>query len=130
MNLNLVRAFIENNVMQTGMVITGRTPVYGLGAAKQKVSKRTVFENYAAKGFLCRNDNGTRCLVEYADVTAIDGMEPERLARVYGLKADGSRAKVGKKRGRKPKHLINNSVTTEAITDGKTQRTTDNVQTQ
>lgn len=130
MNLNLVRAFVEHSVMQPGMVVTGRTPVYGLGATKQKVSKNTVFENYGAKGFLCRNDDGKRCLVEYADVTGIDGMEPERLARVYGLKADGTRAKVGKKRGRKPKHLINNSVTTEAITNGETQRTANNIQTQ
>lgn len=130
MKINLVKAFVSNNVMQKGMVITGRTAVYGLGGAVQKVSKNTVFENYGVKGFICRNDNGRRCLVEYDDVTAIDGMTPERLARVHNIKTDGSRVKVGKKRGRKPKHLINNSVTTEAITNGKTQRTEDNIQAQ
>ena len=31
-------------------------------------------------------------------------MPPERLASVYDLKADGSKQKVGKKRGRKPKN--------------------------
>jgi len=130
MNINLARAFMQKQVMQPGMVIKGRTPAYGLGGAIQKVMKNTVFENYGAKGFICRDDDGRRCLVDYDLVTAIDGMKPERLARVYNIKADGTAAKTGKKRGRKPKHLINNSTTLEAITDGKTQRTENNSQTQ
>ena len=37
------------------------------------------------------------------DVLEIDGMEPNRFAAVYNIKADGSAATVGKRRGRKPK---------------------------
>ena len=47
-------------------------------------------------------DGSTRTVTQ-ADITEIDGMEPNRFASVYNIKADGSAAAVGKRRGRKPK---------------------------
>lgn len=37
-------------------------------------------------------------------ILAIDGMDPSRYADVYDINADGTNKKIGKKRGRKPKH--------------------------
>lgn len=47
-------------------------------------------------------DGSSRKLPALA-VTSIDGMDPARFASVYDIKADGDAAKVGKRRGRKPK---------------------------
>jgi hypothetical protein len=41
--------------------------------------------------------------MEFDDLDAIDGMDIERFAKVYNIKADGSVKTPGKKRGRKPK---------------------------
>lgn len=40
-------------------------------------------------------------------IRAIDGMDVMRYADIYDLHPDGSNKKVGRKRGRKPKHLLN-----------------------
>ncbi len=47
--------------------------------------------------------DGHNRVVKYSDILEIDGMEPNRFASVYNIKADGVDAKVGKRRGRKPK---------------------------
>lgn len=41
--------------------------------------------------------------VKPADIHLIDGMSPKKIAYVYGYNEDGSKRKLGKKRGRKPK---------------------------
>lgn len=47
--------------------------------------------------------DGHRRRIFVTDILEIDGMEPNRFASVYDIKADGADAKVGKRRGRKPK---------------------------
>ena len=40
-----------------------------------------------------------------AQITAIEGMDPERFAKVYNINPDGTSKAPGKKRGRKPKKV-------------------------
>ena len=47
--------------------------------------------------------DGHRRIVKHSDILEIDGMDPNRFASVYDIKADGVDATIGKRRGRKPK---------------------------
>ncbi len=47
--------------------------------------------------------DGSKRVICHRDIIEIDGMEPNRFASVYNIKADGGDATVGKRRGRKPK---------------------------
>lgn len=47
--------------------------------------------------------DGHHRVASYRDIIEIDGMEPNRFASVYDIKADGTNAVTGKRRGRKPK---------------------------
>lgn len=47
--------------------------------------------------------DGSKRIICHRDIIEIDGMEPNRFASVYNIKADGGDAAVGKRRGRKPK---------------------------
>lgn len=46
---------------------------------------------------------GERMVLTHSGIVEIDGMEPNRFAAVYNIKADGSAVATGKRRGRKPK---------------------------
>lgn len=41
--------------------------------------------------------------VSASSIIRIDGMEPDRLAAIYGLSPEGEKLKQGKRRGRKPR---------------------------
>lgn len=57
--------------------------------------------------FDCANViDGKRRTIASTQITGIDGMAPERLAANYYLDADGNPVPVGKRRGRKPRALI------------------------
>jgi len=47
--------------------------------------------------------DGHNRFIKVDDISKIDGMDPERFALVYNIQSDGSKVKVGKRRGRKPK---------------------------
>jgi hypothetical protein len=47
--------------------------------------------------------DGLHRLITHVDIIEIDGMEPNRFASVYDIKADGKDAAIAKRRGRKPK---------------------------
>lgn len=49
---------------------------------------------------------GQRQQIHSNDIIAIDGMEPERFANIFGFTEDGDVLKQGKRRGRKPKALL------------------------
>lgn len=45
----------------------------------------------------------TKYKISVKDIIEIDGMNPQRLGRVFNINIDGSTRITGKKRGRKPK---------------------------
>jgi hypothetical protein len=47
--------------------------------------------------------DGSQRQLTSENIIAIDGMDPIRYASVYNVKADGIDAKLGKRRGRRPK---------------------------
>lgn len=112
MNEFLLRKLVERNIVKRSTEIDA---VYkGLGISG--------LENVETVGtFLVMEivDNGTEFLFEVADVIdgrrrklpsgairMIDGMEPTRLATIYGLSDKGEPLRQGKRRGRKPKALL------------------------
>ena len=50
--------------------------------------------------------DGRKCKAVASSILLIDGMKVERIMSLYGINADGSFINNGKKRGRKPKNVI------------------------
>lgn len=50
--------------------------------------------------------DGSLKQVNHTQIVEIDGMEPYRFARVYGISPKGDKIKEGKRRGRKPKNRV------------------------
>lgn len=117
----LLKTLLLQKLIPNNSVFTGRVRTHTLGGNQLKVRKRVYYTKLSTKGFICRGDLGQQYIMEFDDLEAIDGMDLARFARVYNVKADGSSAKLGKKRGRKPKVLINN--TNGDLNNGENQRT-------
>lgn len=49
-------------------------------------------------------EDGSTTEIRHNNIIEIDGMDPERVAKSFDLKANGTKAYTGKKRGRKPKN--------------------------
>ena len=99
----LLKTLIERQLIPANSVLTGEVRANVLGGVIHKVRKNVYLNVLNIKGFVCVDEMGKKYQMEFDDITAIDGMPLDRYARVYNIKADGSRAKTGKKRGRKPK---------------------------
>jgi len=102
---NLINETTEVVAVYKGSSISGDPNVVSTGI----FSVVGVNENTDALGFpsitftLQSTRDGSRRVVSSNAILEIDGMEPNRFASVYNIKADGADAKVGKRRGRKPK---------------------------
>jgi len=121
----LIKALIQRNLISPNNVLSGRMRAKTLGGIVLKVNKTVYFNHMTKQGFICNDELGKKYLMEFDDLSSIDGMDLARYARVYNVKPDGTAAKLGKKRGRKPKIAINNS--NGGSENGKNQRTnTDN----
>lgn len=103
----LLTTLIERKLILDNSVLTGRIRTNTLGGVLQKVSKRVYYDYISPRGFVCHDELNKQYVMEFNDLEAIDGMDLKRYARVYNIKADGSKASVGKKRGRKPKVTLN-----------------------
>ena len=113
MNAALMSALIDKNAFLKDTIITADYSSLDLFGRKfnktgefrlQRILKRDdtlIFE-------LSTIDDG-RGIVQASpeSIRAIDGMDVMRYADIYDLHPDGSNKKVGRKRGRKPKHLLN-----------------------
>lgn len=112
MTNELISALIEKNAFVDDTIITARYQSMDLfGRIFNKVGEfkvrkivnepgRTIFE-------LVTLQDGTTIIKAYADaIKAVDGMDVERFADIYDLLPDGSKKKVGRKRGRKPKNQL------------------------
>mgnify|MGYP003587986906 FL=1 len=111
MDLGLIEGFVNKNVLIPGAEMTIERPLIGMGGTTQGRTKETVSLAYIRRKnsdveFFCNSTvDGRQIHVVPNQIITIDGMEPNKLASVYGLKKDGSFKETGKKRGRKPKIL-------------------------
>lgn len=120
----LISKLLERDLIEPGMVLTGGVYTSGLGQTTQKIRKELLLVNKRTNSFVCQDILERKYNMLFDDVEMVDGMDIKRFASVYNIKADGSDRKVGKKRGRKPKNLLNNIETAENK-NGKGQRTKD-----
>lgn len=110
MNYPLAKALFDRNLFTNDMEITATYIVSTLGKVKDIPTTGNFFIQTANTGpndiqFLALSTrDGSKILLNAEDVTAIDGMSPERFAEVYDIKADGSSKPPAKRRGRKPKN--------------------------
>jgi len=118
---NLLKTLLQRKLIPVNSLLTGRVRTNTLGGVQLKVRKSLYYNQLSTRGFVCRGELGKMYLMEFDDLESIDGMDLVRFAKVYNIKADGSVAAPGKKRGRKPKVSINN--TNGDLNNGENQRT-------
>ena len=111
MKQSLAEALIERGILNTTSRIWATCPVLAMGnvptdAYIPLTVDRIVREEGTIK-FQAIHKSGRRYSIPCAEINNIDGMAPERLAAAYDIKPDGLVRLPGKKRGRKPKALLN-----------------------
>ena len=116
---SLVKTLIDRKLIGADAVLTGMVHARALGGITKKMRKEVYCTGITEQGFSARDENGLTYVMHFDDLDGVDGMDLPRYARVYNIKPDGGAAKTGKKRGRKPKTVLN---TLEAQ-NGKNQRT-------
>jgi hypothetical protein len=111
MKIELAQALIERGILASNSRIYARCPIIAMGdAPASAVLQLTVDRVIAEEGTIklhCHNKSGRRYSVPCEEVDNIDGMSPERLAAAYDIRPNGLVKMPGKKRGRKPKALLN-----------------------
>ena len=107
---SLAEALIERGILNTNSRIYARCPVLAMGSSPtEKILPLSVTKIIYEEGTIkihCVHTSGRRYSIPCEEINNIDGMAPERLAAAYDIKIDGNK-NSGKKRGRKPKVLIN-----------------------
>lgn len=112
MEIGLIEGFVNKNVLTPGAMLTVRRPMWGMGGTGGGQTEEDVSLSYIKRSdqqieFHCiSTKDGKIYQVKPNQIITIDGMDPSKLASVYGLKRDGSKKETGKKRGRKPKILV------------------------
>jgi hypothetical protein len=107
----LIKALIEKNAFATDTIITARyTSVDLFGRIFNKngdFKLRKITKNPGQHIFELADLNSSSYVIKATanDIVAVDGMDIHRFADIYDILPDGSRKKVGRKRGRKPKQL-------------------------
>jgi len=113
MNASLISALIEKNAFLKDTIITADYSSLDLFGRKFnktgefKISR--IFRRNDLPIFELSTIDDKQGLVQAMpeSIRAIDGMDIARYADIYDLHPDGSQKKVGRKRGRKPKNLLN-----------------------
>jgi hypothetical protein len=88
MNSNLYKTLVDRNLINEDIVVTASVRATAFNTGTFTTTKEMMWE--------------PRMRADH--VHAIEGMDPERFAKSYNIKADGSFRKH-KKRGRKPKQI-------------------------
>lgn len=109
----IIEIFIEKGIIKHNTVITAMIKDYSLVFSNTSTINyflkdlfviRALKENNDIKIICKYMDNDTKIVyVNSNDIKKIDGMEIEKIAKVYGFNMDGSRILEKRKRGRKPK---------------------------
>jgi hypothetical protein len=112
MNHALISALIEKNAFVSDTIITAHyqsTDLFGRVFNKLGEFKVRRIINSSEQPFfeLITLQDGCTVIKARADsIKAVDGMNIDRFADIYDLLPDGTRKKVGRKRGRKPKNQL------------------------
>lgn len=95
MNKNLFLKLIEKNILTKDTVIEARhTGNLLAGISTQKIVGEFIFENFTNDYVFLKKVNSTVIIkVSLDDILKVDGMDPTRLAGIYGIKPDGSKKK-------------------------------------
>ena len=88
MNKNLLSTLVERKLVNTDTVVRAKIPTVGFHEGQYIAVKDVHWES----------------TITADNIIDIEGMDPERFAKSYNIKPDGS-VPVYKKRGRKPKML-------------------------
>lgn len=106
----LAKTLYDRNLFTKEMELTAAYTAATLGNVKD-ITVTGYFYIHRAR---CENDkivfdvvstrDGSPSIIDSDSVISIDGMDPERFAEVYDIKADGSTKAPAKRRGRKPKN--------------------------
>ena len=120
MNINLFNTLYNKNILSQSTVITGYYPARMLGGiTTTKLVGTFNFVKYVGNKVTIKRVNTNEFyIISVDDIMEIDGMDPSRLASIYGIKADGTKKKekidpitgLPVRRGRKTnkvKELIN-----------------------
>ena len=110
MQSELANILINRNILLVGMEIeatyesitldgTSKVAAFG-GFMIQKIIRNEETTEFQTVSI----HDGHKRIIHVEDVSSIDGMDPIRFAAVYDIQSDGSNARVGKRRGRKPNH--------------------------
>ena len=120
-NTNVIRPGTELAILRLGTSIDGTataTHFLRVFSAEDKEGNQntiTVKANHIVEVYECGVINesgfvkahsvvdGAKFMLKADNIHLVDGMLPEKIARVYGFHTDGTKRKQGKKRGRKPK---------------------------
>lgn len=111
MENKLAEALVTKGHLPAGTEVQAKHKAMGLGSVNNvmvssgfSISSTQILENGKVKFVLADLRSGAPSTV-YADaIQEIDGMDPVRFASVYDITADGGKAVVGARRGRKPKN--------------------------
>jgi hypothetical protein len=108
---SLAEALIERGILNDNSRIWAHCPVLAMGNAPAEAYipltvDKFVYDEGTLK-FQATHRSGRRYSIPCENIDNIDGMAPERLAAAYDIKSDGNLKLPGKKRGRKPKALLN-----------------------
>ena len=110
MEHKLATVLVERGLLPTGTEVHAQHKVAGLGS----VNSVTVRDDFSIVSTNVKNGkvtlvlanlfNGAQSTVNATAIITIDGMDPVRFASVYEITAEGEKAVVGARRGRKPKN--------------------------
>lgn len=113
MNQTLIDALVKHKAFDNSTIITANYETVDLvGRVFSKIGEfkiNRILKNSERIQFELLPLNDTKnevILASLSQIKAVDGMDMARFADIYDLLPDGSKKKVGRKRGRKPKNQL------------------------
>lgn len=111
MDNKLAEALVNKGVLPAGTEVRAKHKAMGLGSVNNvivsndfSITQSIIREDGKVQFKLADLRSGVPYSVFAEAVEEIDGMDPVRFAEVYNITADGGKAVLGKRRGRKPKN--------------------------
>lgn len=111
MENKLAEALVLRGVLPAGTEVRAKHKAMGLGSVNNvlvsgdfSIAEAKIREDGRVVFKLADLRSGAPSSVFAEDIEDIDGMDPVRFASVWNITADGGKAVMGKRRGRKPKN--------------------------
>lgn len=115
-NTSVIRPGTEFAILRIGVGLDGRRSTSNFFVVGTDEKQERIKANHTVEVCRCIIDGHDKIVIEARsivdgvafniksnDIQLIDGMNPKKLAYVYGYNEDGTLRKLGKKRGRKSK---------------------------